>query len=49
MPTSRALFRQPMLTQPQHQRIVLAVGVSRLADLMRLDGPAMKVEHVYDF
>jgi hypothetical protein len=49
VPSTRLLFSQPMLTQPQHQRFVLAVNVAQLADLMRLESPTVKVEHVYDF
>ena len=45
----RVLFEQPMLTQPEHRRVVLAVPVAQLAGLLREASSEVQVEHVYDF
>jgi hypothetical protein len=48
-PAYRTLFTQPILTRPGQQRVVMALPIAKLADAMRLEGPALHVEHVYDF
>ena len=45
----RTLFTQPILTQPGRRRVVMATPIEQLAALMLLEGPALQVEHVYDF
>lgn len=47
---ARVLFTQPILTEPGRERVVLAVQVTGLADVLRAaraDGS--KLEHVYDY
>lgn len=41
---------QPILTEPDEERVVFEVPVARLAELLLLvDSPELKLEHVYDF
>lgn len=48
-PSFRTLFTQPILTEPDRRRIVLATPVNQLANAIRLEGPTLQIEHVYDF
>jgi hypothetical protein len=46
----RLLFAQPLLTQPQTERLVLTVPVPELhAALVELATPPRRLEHVYDY
>jgi len=47
----RTLFAQPIVTRPGRRRVVFAVPVARLADVLRrIDRePGVVVEHVYDY
>jgi hypothetical protein len=47
----RLLFEQPILTMPGRKRVVLAVPIARLSEVLReFDSqPELAVEHVYDF
>lgn len=49
----RAVLEQPVITQPGRKRVVVALPVARLADLLResraAPGAMVTVEHVYDF
>jgi hypothetical protein len=47
---ARVLFTQPILTEPGRERVVLAIPVTGLADVLRAaraDGS--RLEHVYDY
>ena len=46
---ARVLFTQPILTRPGQQRVVLAIPVTQLANQMRQEAAAVRIEHVYDF
>ena len=47
---ARALFEQPIITQPGWRRCVLALPVARLADGLRAwQAQQVRVEHVYDY
>lgn len=46
----RVLFVQPIITRPGRQRVVFAVPVAQLADVLRrIDVAGVAIEHVYDF
>ncbi|HUO10209.1 MAG TPA: hypothetical protein VM008_18020 [Phycisphaerae bacterium] len=50
LPDSTLLFTQPIITHPGHKRIAFTVPVPHLSDaLLRLNDPAIQLEHVYDF
>jgi len=49
VPSARVLFSQPILTRSNQQRVVLAVPVGQLSDLLRAENESIRVEHVYDF
>jgi len=36
-------------TRANQQRVVLAVPVSQLSDLLRQENESIRIEHVYDF
>jgi hypothetical protein len=47
---SGTLFEQPILTEPGMRRVVAAVPVDQLAELLRRwQGAGVKLEHVYDY
>lgn len=47
---SGTLFEQPILTEPGMRRVVAAVPVDQLAELLRQwQGAGVKLEHVYDY
>lgn len=47
---ARALFIQPLITQPGVQRVAFTVPVGSLAELLRrLDAAKTAIEHVYDY
>lgn len=49
-PPGVLLFRQPMLTRPGVERVLLATPVAELGPaLLALDAPGITLEHVYDF
>lgn len=49
-PPGALLFRQPMLTRPGVERVLLATPVAELGPaLLALDAPGITLEHVYDF
>lgn len=46
---AKALYRQPILTQPQKERQALILQIDDLGSFLRSAGPSTFVEHVYDF
>jgi hypothetical protein len=49
-PAVRALFEQPVLSEPGRKRVVLEMPVRALAQALRVfDGMQVQVEHVYDY
>jgi hypothetical protein len=45
----RVLFKQPILTRPGQQRVVLVVPVAGLGELLRAQDNRVTIEHVYDY
>lgn len=47
---TRIMLRQPLYTEPQHERILAETPVNELADLLRaLSEQGHRVEHVFDY
>lgn len=46
----RTILRQPILTRPGHERVLLVIPVPELApELVRLSDPTIELEHVFDY
>lgn len=51
-PEGRQLFSQPIIPRPDRERLVIAVPITNLCEVLRAasrSGAGVEVEHVYDF